>query len=92
MKKTKLTLQEHQEMGAALKAFRNDSLIKYAALIQNSEPLNSSASKAAQKALKSIDELRSAMDEILYQDYFDEIGDAFKAVYYGMGEKKGSAK
>jgi hypothetical protein len=88
MTKTKLTLQEHQKIGEALKTFRNERLIHYVASIQNATPLNSPQSKAVQKALNAIDELRNVMDELVYQDYFGEIGDAFKAIYYGAEEKK----
>jgi len=88
--KTKLTLQEHREIGAALKAFGNEHLIDYAVSIQNATLKNSPQSKAVEKALKSIDELRNVMDELVYKDYFDEIGDAFKGIYYGAEEKKGA--
>jgi hypothetical protein len=88
VRKPKLTLQEHREMGAALKAFRNDRLIKYAVLIENATPLNSPQSKAVRKALKALDDLRNVMDAMLYKDYFGEIGDEFMRVYYGAGEKK----
>jgi hypothetical protein len=88
VKKPKLTLQEHREFGAALKAFRNRLLIKYEVRILNAEPKNSPPVKAVQKALKAVDELRSAMDEVLFQDYFDETGDEYKKIYYGTDEAK----
>jgi hypothetical protein len=82
VKKPKLTLQQHQEMGAALKTFRNEGLIHYAALIHNATPKNSRQSNAAQKALDAIDELRYVMDELVYEDY----DDAPNGIYYGAEE------
>jgi hypothetical protein len=89
--KVKLTLQEHQKMGSALKTFRNEHLIHYATSIQNATPKNSPQSRAVRKALNAIDDLRNVMDELVCRDYFDEIGDAFKEIYYGWEEKKGGA-
>jgi hypothetical protein len=79
MKKPRLTLQEHQEIGAALKAFRNERLIHYSALIQNATSKNSPQSMAARKALRAVDELRNVMDRLVYEDY----ADAPMGIYYG---------
>jgi hypothetical protein len=93
MRKAKLTIEEHREIGKALKTFRNERLINYAISIENATPKNSRQSKAARKALDAIDELRNVMDDLVCEDYFDEIGDAFKEIYYGAEEpKKGAGK
>ena len=78
----KLTLQEHQEIGAALKAFRNERLIHYSALIQNATSKNSPQSMAVRKALRAIDELRNVMDRLAYEDYVD----VPMGIYYGTEE------
>jgi hypothetical protein len=88
MKKQKLTLEQHREIGAALKRFRNDQLIGYSILIQNATPLNSPQSKAARKAVAALDQLRNVMDELVYKDYFEEIGDDFMKIYYGDSDEK----
>jgi len=82
----KLTIEEHREMGNALKAFRNEHLVHYAVLIQNTTPKISPQSRAVRKALNAIDELRSVMDSMAYEDH----GDAPVGIYYGTEEKKGA--
>jgi hypothetical protein len=79
----KLTLQEHQEIGAALKAFRNERLIHYVELIQNATPKNSPQSRVVRKALNAIDELRTVMDRLVYEDYVD----APMGIYYGTEKR-----
>jgi|SRR6266545_2433700 hypothetical protein len=81
--KAKLTLQQHQEIGAALKAFRNERLVRFAVLIQNATPKNSPQSRAVRKALRAIDDLRSVMDRLAYEDY----SDAPMGIYYGTEER-----
>ena len=80
MKKPGLTLEDHREIGGALEAFRNEHLIQFAVLIQNATPKDSPQSKAVQKALSAIDELRSVMDDLVHRDYSDKIGD--ERIYY----------
>jgi hypothetical protein len=83
MTKPKLTLQEHREIGAALKTFRNERLVHFAALIQHATPKNSPQSMAVRKALRAIDELRNVMDGLAYKDY----DDAPMGIYYGTEER-----
>jgi hypothetical protein len=84
---TKLTLDQHREMGAEMKAFRHERLIHYVTSIKDATPLNSPQAKAAQNALDALDELRNVMDDLVFKDYFDEIGDEFKEIYYCVSDR-----
>jgi hypothetical protein len=74
-------------MGAVLKVFRNNHLIDFQVAIMGATPHDSPQAKAVHSALKAIDELRNVMDDLVHEDYFDEIGDEFKKIYYGEESK-----
>jgi hypothetical protein len=87
VKKKRLTYQQHQIIGHQLREFRNNVLINTVVDISNTIGKSSKASKLGQKALKAIDDLRSALDDVLFQDFSEKSNQELLNVYYGGNER-----
>ena len=66
--KTKLTLEQHRELGARLHAYR-EQLCHDIATIGNAYPISKRLVTKAQKTLNCLDDLRCALDGQVFDDY-----------------------
>jgi len=64
----KITLSIHKEMGRALQDIRNDLVAKSVELDRTGK---SNLGKKLAKSVDLIDDVRSQMEEILFEDYLD---------------------
>jgi hypothetical protein len=79
-----LTIEQHEELGAQLKAIR-DQLVHIAVLVGNAYPLKTNAYKYAVKADDFVERLRTIMDDRLYDEHGNQLLMAGKdpnRVYY----------
>ena len=78
MKKKKLTIEEHKEIGKHLKEIR-EYLINLSCTVPNTYGKTSSAGKLACKLFENVDALRSVMENQCFRDC---PGEADTDVYY----------
>jgi hypothetical protein len=81
IKKKHMTLDEHRKMGKMLRDARNELVVKSIELDRTYGKTKELGLKSA-KAAKLIDELRSELDDILFDEYPDlETKDGCKYYY-----------
>lgn len=74
------TRREHVELGAALEVTR-DALMSAVMLTSRSYPHASRPSRAASKALRAIDDLRNALDDVSAEELKGDLWSP--TIYYG---------
>jgi hypothetical protein len=87
MKKEKMTIDQHIELGREIKNFRACILQSHVMRVGGK---TSREYKAVRKALDAVDELRNQLDNVVCRDYMD-FKDATK-IYYGHEIYQANAK
>ncbi|MFH1849332.1 MAG: hypothetical protein ABH879_04040 [archaeon] len=90
MNRDKLTLQEHVYLGNCLRV----ALDKLTTKVSNIKPKNIARVSKEGKAIKLINELRSSLEDIMFQDYGEECDRKFSKstwwqdIYYGNAGRR----
>lgn len=80
-RKTKLTIEQHEQIGAELKKVRNQ-LMNIQMLILKSMNVNDRVATKSAVALNKVDELRSVLDGLLFKQHPNIDPHEGNALYY----------
>jgi len=82
MTKRNLSFDEHKKLGVRLKKVRRE-LLDITLLISRTYGLNQRPVKIATRAYRTVDDLRSVMENFLHKDCPDIKDNTFLEVYFG---------
>ena len=75
----RMTLAEHRQFGEELLATRELLMRRYAEV---AEKYGKTTARRLSPAIRSVDSMRSKMDDIACIEYLGQIGDTFTELYY----------
>ena len=82
MTKPRFSFEKHKDVGSRLRAMRSE-LLELSVEIRNAYPEKSEVHRLSHKPVEAIDELRSGLDNQLFEDCPTETaGDGWKDVYF----------